>query len=72
MINKQITKENCLEIGKEVALDGWAGSEKEQSIAWIIVYNWCLQNGMREFEREGLNQKGIERIISFLESKIQK
>jgi hypothetical protein len=72
-----ITPENCRELLIKISDTKRPRSPTEvfdthlsfvaKAAAWSVVYNFCVQHGMETTE---LNQSGIERVITFLNSKL--
>lgn len=61
---EKITKENCLEILRKI---DYQDVKSQQDKAWGIVYNFCVQNGMKT--EEGVV---MELVIGFIESLLKK
>lgn len=64
-MNEIITVDNCNRLCNEYQ----ARPNESKSGAWVVVYNWCFQNGMDLNEND---LSGLERVIKFLESNVKK
>jgi hypothetical protein len=68
----KITSKNCLQRTKEeiIYVDGAGG----QAAAWVVVYDFLCENGLYDYYvgDRGLNKSGIEIVIMFLESLLNK